>query len=68
MIEGYGKESPKMNFLRSPNLEGIDPSRTLLTMLSMRSHVGSVEIGPKAMGFEMKANREGFLNLSLWTS
>lgn len=42
-------------------LRGIDPKRTLLQLLSMRSHVGNVEIGPNATGFEMKANREGFI-------
>ncbi len=43
------------------SLQGIDPVRVLLNMLSMRSYVGNVEIGERAAGFEMKSNREGFL-------
>jgi signal transduction histidine kinase len=43
------------------SLQGINPERVLLNMLSMRSYVGNVEIGPQAEGFEMKANREGFI-------
>jgi signal transduction histidine kinase len=42
-------------------LRGVDPSRALLSMLSMRGYVGSVELGEKALGFEMKLNREGFI-------
>lgn len=43
------------------SLKGIDPKRTLLQLLSMRNHVGSVEINSTATEFEMKANREGFI-------
>lgn len=43
------------------SLQGINPERVLLNMLSMRNYVGNVEIGPLAKGFDMKANREGFL-------
>lgn len=43
-------------------LKGVDASRSLLNMLSMRSYVGNVEIGEKANGFEPKLNREGFLS------
>jgi signal transduction histidine kinase len=42
-------------------LKGVDPGRALLSMLSMRNHVGEIEIGRKATGFEMKASREGFV-------
>lgn len=42
-------------------LRGVDPSRALLSLLSMRNHIGTVEIGPEAKGFVMKLNREGFL-------
>jgi signal transduction histidine kinase len=42
-------------------LQGINPERVLLNMLSMRSYVGNVEVGPLAEGFEIKVNREGFL-------
>ena len=44
------------------NLKGVDASRALLNMLSMRSHVGNVNIGGEAIGFEMKSSREGFLS------
>lgn len=43
------------------SLQGINPERVLLNMLSMRNYVGNVEIGPLAKGFDMKTNREGFL-------
>ncbi len=43
------------------SLKGVQGGRALLSLLSMKSHVGSVEIGPGAAGFVMKANREGFL-------
>ncbi|MCU0289983.1 MAG: HAMP domain-containing histidine kinase, partial [Acidobacteria bacterium] len=43
-------------------LQGINPDRVLLNMLSMRNYVGDVEIGPGAVGFELKANREGFIH------
>jgi signal transduction histidine kinase len=55
-------KAPDELFVFAQSLKGVDPGRTLLQLLSMRSHVGSVEIGPKATGFEMKANREGFLH------
>jgi signal transduction histidine kinase len=42
-------------------LEGVNPGRALLSMLSMRNYVGDVEIGAKASGFEMKVSREGFI-------
>lgn len=42
-------------------LKGVDPKRAKLSMLSMHSYIGSVEINSKAKGFEMKANREGFV-------
>ncbi|MBI4834516.1 MAG: ATP-binding protein [Planctomycetes bacterium] len=38
------------------------PSRYLLSLLSMRSYVGSVNIGEGATGFEMKASREKFVD------
>ncbi|WP_420320106.1 ATP-binding protein [Flagellimonas sp.] len=43
------------------SLKGVDASRSLLNMLSMRNYVGSVDVGENAAGFEMKVNREGFL-------
>ncbi len=43
-------------------LEGVDQGRALLTMLSSRSYIGSVEVSsPDPSFFEMKASREGFV-------
>ena len=42
-------------------LQGVDPGRALLQLLSSRSHVGDVEIDERASGFLMKASREGFI-------
>lgn len=55
------KDEEIFNFAKS--LRNIDPSRALLQMLSMRSHVGTVEIDVTAPdAFMMKANREGFVH------
>ena len=43
------------------SLEGVNPGRALLSMLSMRNYVGDVEIGSEASGFVLKVNREGFI-------
>ncbi|MFH1697482.1 MAG: sensor histidine kinase [Candidatus Omnitrophota bacterium] len=43
-------------------LKGVNPSRVLLSLLSMRNYIGTVEIDSRASGFEMKASREGFLH------
>lgn len=43
-------------------LRGVDPNRALLSMLSMKSYVGNVEIDSETRVFEMKANREGFIH------
>jgi len=59
---GLRRGTPKNELMVfAESLRGIDASRSLLNMLSMRSHVGSVEIGDKAEGFEMKLSREGFI-------
>lgn len=42
-------------------LRGVNPHRALLSLLSNRSYIGDVEIGERAIGFEMKASREGFV-------
>jgi signal transduction histidine kinase len=42
-------------------LRGVNPQRALLSLLSMKSYIGDVEIGDKAKGFELKASREGFV-------
>jgi signal transduction histidine kinase len=42
-------------------LRGVNPKRALLSLLSSKSYVGDVEIGDKAIGFEPKASREGFV-------
>ncbi|WP_293742422.1 sensor histidine kinase [uncultured Pedobacter sp.] len=60
---GLRKGSPKNELLAfAQKLKGVDASRSLLNMLSMRSYVGNVFIGEKAKGFEMKLNREGFVS------
>jgi len=59
---GLRRPSPKQELLAfAQRLKGVDPGRALLNMVSMRSYVGNVEIGSKATGFEIKANREGFI-------
>jgi len=42
-------------------LRGVDPQRALLSMLSMKNYMGSAEIDTNATGFELKPNREGFI-------
>lgn len=43
-------------------LKGVNPSRSLLSLLSNRSYIGDVEIGELAAAeFEPKASREGFI-------
>ena len=42
-------------------LRDVDPNRVLLSMLSMKNYIGTVEIDSAAQGFDMKANREGFI-------
>ena len=51
-------------FVFAQTLKGIDPSKSMLNLLSMRSYVGNVEIGEDASGFEPKSNREGFISSS----
>ena len=59
---GLRKTRPKEElFSFASSLKGIDPSRSLLNMLSMRNYVGEVELGLASSDFEMKANREGFI-------
>ncbi|MEW6738493.1 MAG: sensor histidine kinase [Nitrospirota bacterium] len=59
---GLRKTTPQDElYAFASTLKGVDPGRALLNMLSMRSYVGHVEVGLKAKGFEMKANREGFI-------
>ncbi len=59
---GLRRSSPKRDLLVfAESLRGVDASRSLLNMLSMRSYIGNVEIGSDSKNFEMKASREGFL-------
>lgn len=59
---GLRKASPKNELLVfAETLHGVDASRSLLNMLSMRSYLGDVEISNEDSGFEMKLNREGFI-------
>ncbi len=43
------------------SLHGVNSSRALLSMPGMKNYIGGVSIGPKAIGFDMKASREGFI-------
>jgi signal transduction histidine kinase len=59
---GLRRGNPKAELLAfAQSLKGVDPGRSLLNLLSMRSYVGAVSIGSKSTGFEMKLNREGFV-------
>lgn len=59
---GLRKRIPKYDLLAfAETLKGVDSSRALLNSLSMRSYIGNVTIGEDAEGFEMKLNREGFV-------
>lgn len=60
---GLRRGMPKEElFAFTQTLRDVDPTRVLLSMLSSRSYVGNVEIGTEATHFEMKSNREGFLD------
>jgi hypothetical protein len=56
-----GKPSDEL-YEFAQKLKGINPTRTLLAFLSMRSYMGAVDIDSQAIGFEMKASREGFVH------
>jgi len=43
------------------SLKGVDEKRVLLSLFSSRNYVGDVEIDERAESFEMKVNREGFV-------
>ena len=59
---GLRKLAPKGELYSfAQSLEGVNPKRALISMLSMRNYIGDVEIGGDASGFEMKVNREGFI-------
>lgn len=57
-----GKPTDDDVFDYAHSLDTVDPSRSLLNMLSMKSYLGSVEIGPKQDGLEPKADRMGFVD------
>jgi signal transduction histidine kinase len=60
---GLRKSSPQDElFVFAQKLKGVDPGRSLLNMLSMKSYVGNVEICENSTGFEPKLNREGFVS------
>lgn len=60
---GIRKHASSINELTAfaDTLKGVDAGRSLLNLLSMRSYLGTVDIGEEAKGFEMKLNREGFI-------
>jgi signal transduction histidine kinase len=43
-------------------LFGVNANRSMLALLSGRAYVGNVNIDHRATGFEMKTNREGFID------
>ncbi|MCK9204426.1 MAG: ATP-binding protein [Bacteroidales bacterium] len=61
---GLRKLSPNSEsqlFAFAQTLKGVEPGRSLINMLSMKSYVGSVYLGENATGFEPKLSREGFV-------
>lgn len=56
-----GKPSDQEVFDYAQTLDGVKPSRALLNMLSMKSYLGAVEIGPNQHGLQSKADRMGFV-------
>lgn len=55
--------SPREELLAfAESLRGVEASRSLLNMPAMNNYIGNVELGKDAKGFEMKANREGFID------
>ncbi|MDY6989287.1 MAG: HAMP domain-containing sensor histidine kinase [Thermodesulfobacteriota bacterium] len=47
--------------LYAGKLDGVDPQRALLSLLSHKSYLGTVFIDSRDEGFQPKANREGFM-------
>ncbi|HEV2840121.1 MAG TPA: ATP-binding protein [Chthoniobacterales bacterium] len=60
---GKPKEEDIFDFARL--LDGVEASRSLLNLLSMKSFLGSVEIGSDQKGLEPKADRMGFVEGNL---
>jgi signal transduction histidine kinase len=56
-----GKPSNEDVFAYARVLEGVNATRSLLNMLSMKSFLGSVEIGSRQTNLEPKADRMGFV-------
>jgi signal transduction histidine kinase len=56
-----GKPNDDQLFDFAHGLQRIDPSRTLLNALSMKSYVGTVETDNKADGLVMKVDRQGLV-------
>jgi signal transduction histidine kinase len=56
-----GKPSAQEIFDYAQTLDGVNGTRALLNMLSMRSYLGAVEIGNEQPGLEPKADRMGFV-------
>jgi signal transduction histidine kinase len=57
-----GKPTDDDIFNYASSLDTIDAARSLLNMLSMKSYLGSVEIGDKQDELEPKADRMGFVD------
>jgi signal transduction histidine kinase len=61
-----GRPSEDDIFDYASTLDGVDASRSLLNMLSMKNYFGSVDIGSKQDGLEPKADRMGFVETDVF--
>jgi len=55
-----GSPSDELKFFAG-KLDGVDPARALLSLLSNRNYIGTVAIDSRGEGFQPKASREGFM-------
>jgi len=60
---GLRRARPKSKLLIkfSNKFKDIVPGRSLLNLYSMRNYIGNIDLDSRAIGFKIKANREGFL-------
>lgn len=57
----HAKPSDSELFTFASTLQGIDPSRSLLNMLSQRSYLGHVEVSSDIQGLVPRLDRQGFI-------
>lgn len=63
-----GKPSDDELFQFASTTRHIDPARVLLTMLSMRNHLGFVEVTSTILGLEPRIDRQGFVDNEVFDS